>query len=160
MAEPIQRPQTSSSAFQRMLDNKKQFYSSVGKIDDETIIFIGKNPKKAFRIGLVGLGFGLGFAFYGGLRTERSIHSAEVTDNAYSTVKLIQSQNIAISGSITELVKNEEYLAKSVQEIKVAQVELKNEFNDMKMQKSAEQRPVHVEQVQPKKSKHWWHFWK
>jgi len=155
MADPVQKTQTNASTFQRMLETREQFYSFVGKTYNETIMYIGKNAKKTFWIGVTGMGL----AFYGGFTAGRSVSSDKIVEHTYSTVKSTDQKLINLISEVEGLKAKQETFGRSIQEIKVSQFELKNEFNSVRIQKMAEQGQAHAEQVQNAK-KHWWQFWK
>jgi len=155
MADPAQKPQTNSSTLQRALDKRLELYSFIGKAYGETIMYIGRNPGKAFWLGaaVASMTFGAGF------KAGRSASSDNRIENTYSVVKLVHGQNITMSGRIEDILKKQDTLVQSIQEIKNSQVELRNDFNNMRIQKTVEQGQARAEQV-PKPRKHWWQVWK
>ncbi|VVB73131.1 Uncharacterised protein [uncultured archaeon] len=151
MPEPVQKPQTNATAFQRMLGKKDQFYAFVGKTYDESIIYVGKEPKKAFWIGATVAAI----AFGTGVKVGNSNSSERMIEHAYSTVKLIHGQNLTLLTAMEDMKKDHAMLSQSVQEIKTAQVELRNDLNNARIQKSIEQGEQHVEQVRKEKRSKW-----
>ena len=54
--DQVQKPQTNSSAFQRMLSKRHAVYAFIGKTYDETAMYTQRNPKRALKIFVAALG--------------------------------------------------------------------------------------------------------
>jgi len=159
MADPVRTSQTNSSTFQRMLDKKDAFYSFVGKTYDETIMLVGKNPKKAFWVGATAtaMAFGVGF------KVGNHASSDSVVMGASRTIALVQNQNVIISNTLDGMAKNYTDLTKAIGESnKQTDIRLANLENKFQWKQAADEGARRLQPVEKKKRSKWlpWNWFK
>ena len=149
MVEPSQKPQTLKPILQRMREGKEKFYSFVDTEYEETIMYIGKQPRKAFWIGVTIAGL----TCYGGYYMGRSASSDQILSNMYSTVKQVHQQNLTMTTKVEDLTTKYDTLANFIKEnSQKVDARLATQENKVQVKQAVEDGQKHVEKVKKERS--------